>query len=67
MIDLYRLRPLRLIMLGRMAERVLTSDEPVYLKHGPVYRGVSLRVDGEWPLTPHQARVVRRVMKGGTS
>lgn len=51
------MRLLRLIALGRLTEGALLGDEPVYLK--PCGRGVSLRVDGEWPLTPAQARLLQ--------
>lgn len=64
---------MRLLMLGRMAEIALLSDEHVVLNDGggrppfrdPGYvsRGKWLRVDGEWPLTPSQARLIQKMWR----
>jgi hypothetical protein len=53
-----RLRRLGMLLsLGRLAEWALRSDEEVYVKDNGW-----LRVDGAWPLTPGQLRLVEEVM-----
>lgn len=59
-------RLFRLIALGRMAERLLADandphGEPVYLKRD-IDGVLLLRIDGSWPLSPAQARLIHEVI-----
>lgn len=59
-------RVMDLFMLGRMVEKAISDPhEEVYLKRwsDDDPSGLCLRVDGTWPLTASQVRVIERAFE----